>query len=266
MKKYSLTIKIFRHSQKALNDFFIFLQAVYNGIWLGLLNADSLQAIDEVYYDETRMYSSTAYNKKGLHMWEQEMIKEYFQNCRRLLLVGAGGGREVYALEKMGFNLESFECNHKLREFGNQLLEKEGLKSIISPLERDVCPVVNDGVCDGVIVGWGAYMLIQNSIRRTAFLRGICSQITYEAPILLSFFAREKDAWELKITALVGNFFRLLLGRALLETGDYMDRNYVHYFTESELALELQTANLNLIYYSAKPYGHAIAKIAFITD
>jgi hypothetical protein len=251
--------KMYKRSQDLLQKYFALLQTLLNGFWLGVLSSDSLHKIDEMYYENSSMYYSADYNRRGLQKWEQAMIENYFQDCRRLLLLGAGGGREIYGLQKFGCAIEAFECNPKLLDFGNKFLREEGLNAQIKPVQRDACPASRQKY-DGAIIGWGAYMLIQGRKRRIGFLRSIGAQLEAGAPLLLSFFTRNGDSRKFKATASVGNVFRFFLRRERLQTGDSLEPNYVHYFTENELKNELNEAGFKLLYYSSKNYGHAVAQ------
>ena len=254
-----LHLRLYKQSRKLLRKFLILIETVFTGFWLGVLSYQSLLRIDETFYNDSDIYCSPKYNKKGLLKWEHEAIEKYFQNCQSLLLIGAGGGREVYALLNMGYDVDAFECNPKLQEFGNKFLVDEGFTTCIKTVERDACPKSNS-TYDGVIIGWGAYMLIQGSARRAEFLRTVRSQIADEANILLSFFTRSSDSWQLRNIASIGNIVRFLLSRDSLAVGDSLAPNYVHYFTESELTKELDDAGFELLYYSSKGYGHAIGQ------
>jgi hypothetical protein len=242
-----------------LRQFSILLETVFNGLWLGVLSYRSLLKIDEAFYNDSDTYRSYEYNRKGLLKWEEEMVERYFRGCKSLLLIGAGGGREVRALQKMGYKVEAFECNPTLQEFGNTFLADEGLTPCIQMLERDVCSK-GDSRYDGAIIGWGTYTLIQGFDRRAKFLQTLRSQINDEANILLSFFTRGGDSWQMKNIAFIANMVRFLLRRDRLEVGDSLAPNYVHYFTEPELVKELDYAGFDLIYYSNKSYGHAIGR------
>ncbi len=252
---------VYKQSRNLLRQYYIFLQTVFEGFWLGVLNRDSLVTIDEKFYHGQNMYSSVEYNKKGLTTWETEMINNYFQHCRDLILIGAGGGREVYALQKLGYRVAAFECNSKLQEFGNKFLADEGLVPSISFGERDICPPPGNGKYDGAILGWGSYMLMQGRALRINYLRSLRDQLTDEAPLLLSFYTRSSDDWKLRNIPRIGNVFRLLLRREYLEIGDRFEPTYVHYFSEAQLAGELDEAGFSLSHYSSKSYGHAVAFI-----
>src|SRR5262245_21605165 len=98
------------------------------------------------------------YNRKGLWAWEQEMLERYFPAGARVLVASAGGGREMLALHRLGYEPDGFECNDRLRTFANDFLCGEGLLVTIHPASRDSCPA-GLGLYDAAVVGWGAYML-----------------------------------------------------------------------------------------------------------
>ena len=172
-------------------------------------------------------------------------------------MAGAGGGREILALRQLGYDAVGFECNARLVSFANRLLSGEGVGGEVLPAPRDgVAPGL--GNYDGVIVGWGAYMLIRGRAARVEFLRSLRRHVPDDAPILLSFFTRSEDQTFFKLSAAVGNVLRRLLGRERLELGDGLAPNYVHCFTEGEVALELAEAGFELVSYQTDGYGRAI--------
>jgi hypothetical protein len=98
-------------------------------------------------------------------------------------------------------------------------------------------------------------MLIQDKERGIPLLRNLQQQLKEHSPILLSFagprlsvvpkWFRESDT------------IRFLLKRHVLETGGYLNVNYVHYFTRGEIASEMRQAGFQLVLYSTDSYGHA---------
>lgn len=213
--------------------------------------------IDRVYYASTAKYTDSGYNRSGLWTWEREMITRYFGRCRCLLIVGAGGGREVLALTRLGFEARGLECNRKLVEAANRLLAAEKLPPTVQYAPPNTCPSGGTSY-DGLVVGWGAYMLIQGRAQRIALLRSMHAQAPPDAPVLISFFSRPASAKRFLIIAAVGNMLRRLLGRERLEPGDDLEPEYVHYFTQEEIATELQEGGFKLVFYDSQPYGHAV--------
>src|SRR5690242_14925828 len=85
------------------------------GFWLGILDRSSLQAIDEAYYDNliaTSLrgsgidYTGSEHNLRGLFPWEETAVKTHFPAASSVLVIGAGGGREVIALQQLGYGAE----------------------------------------------------------------------------------------------------------------------------------------------------------------
>ena len=103
------------------------VNAILSGFWLGIMNESSLDFADEMYYGRVKMYSKDSYNTSGLYDWEKLRIEKYFSNAKSILLLAAGAGREVFALSKMGFKVESYECNLKLIEYGNVILKENNV-------------------------------------------------------------------------------------------------------------------------------------------
>jgi hypothetical protein len=229
----------------------------FTGAWLALLSDRWRFAIDQEYYGGEAMYRSATYNESGLLEWERAAIDAHFRGCRTVLVPAAGGGREVLSLRREGFEVEAFECHPEFVRVANELLQRHGLGQV-SLAPRDTCPAF--GRCfDGAIVGWGAYMLIRGRARRVQFLRQLRAQLAPCAPILLSFYAQQTGYRRLWLAARIGNALAWLSRGEPVELGDYLVPNFVHFFTEQELASELCDSGFELAEFRANPYGHAVA-------
>jgi hypothetical protein len=102
-------------------------------------------------------------------------------------------------------------------------------------------------------------MLIPGREKRIAFLRQLRSLVTDGAPVLLSFFAAEDNNRHLQRVARIANIFRRILRRPLVEVGDDLVPNLVHYCSEESVAAELKSAGFELAFYNVTDYGHAVA-------
>jgi SAM-dependent methyltransferase len=240
-------------------------RAAFVGMWLGLLDRDTLHEADALYYRRVRMYHDERYNLSGLFGWEVNAVDQHFSSCRSLLVASAGGGREVVGLERRGLEVFAFECNPELVQAGNELLSREGLKTRIAPAARDECPTPLPK-CDGAIVGWSGYMLIQHRTRRIRFLRQLRAQLPAGGPLLLSFFVRSADSRNQRLTAAIANVLRRLRGRERIEIGDDLTPNFVHRFLEAEIAAELEAGGFRLVEFSTAGYGHTIAQAVDALD
>lgn len=237
------------------------LRGLFEGIWLGVLSREQISRIDEVYYDRATMYMTESYNRIGLWSWEQAAIDAHFDRVRKIVITSAGGGREVVALAKAGYEVVGFEPHVDLVRFGNQLLAADGLTAEIRLSERDRWPAT-DVDADGVIVGWGGYMLIAGRHHRVAFLREAAKRLPVHAPLLLSFFPRKGENMRFRLVMLVANLLRRLLRRDTVAFGDALAPNLVHFFTRTEVAAEMSEAGFELVDFGtgADGYGCAVGR------
>ena len=236
-------------------------RALFVGTWLGLLDREALHATDELYYRRALKYHDAQYSLSGLFPWEIAAIDRHFQGSRSVLVTAAGGGREVVALERRGLDVVAFECNPELVQSANELLSREGLRSRVALAPRDECPD-EIPMCDGIIIGWTSYTLMQHRSTRVHFLRQLRSHVPHDAPVLLSFFAQRKTARYLRTVAATANVFRMLRGRQRAELGDDLVPTFAHHFQENELAAELEAGGFRLVEFSQSGETHAVARAA----
>lgn len=242
------------------------LNGAFDGFWLGVLDPAALARLDDDFYaagrdafDGTAFdYTSGEHNLRGLYDWEAEAIERHFPAGGRVVITGAGAGREVIALLRQGFDAIGFEPNATLVKAGERLLQEHGHAGRLRQCPRDGFPA-EATACDAVVVGWGSYMLIPARVRRVEFLRAARTVLPDGAPLLCSFFVRPDDRYFVVVNR-VAQPFRRLRQAPPTELGDSIGPNYMHYFTREEIASELAEAGFALVDFGAEPYGHAIAR------
>ncbi len=254
-----LLAKLYFASYAALVRLTAGLAACFTGVWLGLLPRRVLYTIDAAYYDSQRYYRTDVYNRRGLWPWEQRAFDTYFAGCRSVLVAAAGGGREVLALRRLGFDAQGFECHPDLARFANQLLEQDGQPSDIKLAARDTCPDFSR-TYDGLIVGWGAYMLIRGREQRIEFLRQLRKHAELDTPVLLSFFHLAGGIRRYQIAAAIGSALAWVLRGERVEVGDFLVPNFAHFFTRQELEGELRAGGFELVFFATDEYGHAVGR------
>lgn len=243
--------------------------ACFQGFWLGVLDREALARIDEHYYRGRRetlggrafLYTEDEYNLQGLQDWEAAAVNEHFPAGQRVVVTGAGTGREVYGLLEQGFDAVGYEPNEELLASGRDFLRRHGHVDRLHPSDWDLFPseVERSG---GVVVGWGSYSLIPARDRRIAFLRAARRALPAGAPILVSFFLRVRDARYFGGVAAIANVFRRAARRERVDRGDTLNPYYAHYFVRDEIAAELEAAGFLLVAFEPAPYGHAVARAA----
>lgn len=241
--------------------------AVFDGVWLGLLSRAQLHELDERFYDgrvervdgQAERYDDDTYNSRGLFDWEDAAVRSHFPAGVRLVVTGAGGGREVIALLEQGFDAVGYEPNWRLAAAGADFLSRRGHPGRLLPVKRDVFPSEVES-CDGVVVGWGSYMLIAGRERRIAFLRAARRRLGEADPILLSFFAYSERPRYFAVVAAIANAVRHVRRQDPVEVGDAIAGNFLHCFTRAEIEAELAASGFRLVDFQLSPYGHAIGR------
>ena len=262
MTSIPLKINLYFDLNEKIKDSPPWLKAIFKGFWLGILSRRELQMIDRIYYEQTSDYCDESYNKSGFFEWERKAFMKFFQSCQTILVAAIGGGRETIALNRLGFDVDGFECNRQLFEFAEKLFEQENVEGEFHLAPPDA--VWHFGrIFDGAIVGWAAYMLIQGRARRIDFLKRMRAQMQEGAPLLVSFYARRSDDIYFKRIYAIANFFRLLLHREKVELGDdLLSISFAHWFSEAEINAEFAESGFEMIYHSAQKYGHAVGLAA----
>jgi len=190
----------------------------------------------------------------------KERIEKYFSNAKSILLIAAGGDRETLALSKMEFDVDSYENNATLIEYGNVFLQKNKTDIKIKYLPSDSVPE-DVKKYDGIIIGWSAYSHIRGYKKRLSFLVGLYPFLHKETPLMISFLTKEERGRQDKIVKIVSNFFRILKNKYKTEPGDILLSYFAHFFTEEEIKNELIQSKFMVINYYNIDYGCVIASI-----
>ena len=254
----SILLSIHSLSWRFLEGLHGVARGLWSGLWLGLLSREHLHRIDQLSYGSSKSYTGADHNLSGLFGWETEAIDHYFQGLRRLLLLGAGAGREVTPLLDRGFDIDAFECHEGLRQAGNDLLARQGPRCSIQTMERDRCPKLEDRY-DGVIIGWGMLTLVQGRQTRSQMLRDLRSAVPAGAPMLMSFYVLGGPHRRYRMAGRYEAASRSILGRDRLEFGDDLSPGFAHFFTRETIEEELREAGWRLELFDCRTYPHAVA-------
>ena len=255
---YKVVSHFSRLSFRCVKNLTEFLDGLFSGFWLGVMSQESLDYTDEIYYKQTKYYTEEKYNKSGFFDWEKPFIEKYFTGPGDILLIAAGGGREVLALTQMGHNIDAYECNRQLIEFGNSLLEKNNIDKKIKYLPRNSVPS-EVKTYDGIIIGWGAYSHIEGRVRRMAFLSALRPFFKEGVNLMISFMWIANKNWKDRMIINISNFFRLFRGKFRSESGDRLVPDFIHYFDVEEIRKEITHSGFKILDFSIKDYGCLVA-------
>jgi 2-polyprenyl-3-methyl-5-hydroxy-6-metoxy-1,4-benzoquinol methylase len=259
MPRRDHVLSLFERSARALQLCVASLNAIHQGVWLGLFDNEKLQNVTNSYYEKRDFYRQSQYNNKGFFTWEEQSINAYFAECRHILVGAAGGGREVIALARSNYEVTAFECVPELVKAAENLIKTGNLSARIYYAEPNRVP---DGLgkFDGMILGWGAYMHIQGRANRIQFLKELHQHLKEDAPLLLSFAIRDEETRFYSWVYHIARVIRYLRRADAPESGDTLPDSFDHYCTENELRAELEEANFEILHYLRTPYAHAVAR------
>jgi hypothetical protein len=248
-----------RVEQKTLDA----VDAVFTGLWLGAMGDGSRGAADAAYYEVAREpvgdrrlgYRDEGYARRGLFEWEEAAIAAHFPAAGRIVVTGAGSGREILALLERGYDAYGYDPDAALVAAGRPVVGGDRLR-VCDPDAFPESGTRNDGV----VIGWSSYMHVMGRNARIALLRGARVTLAPRSPILLSFFMRQGGEKTLRLTAATANVIRRFRGSAPAELGDTIGNVTFHLFTAEEIEAELAAGGFELVELHREPYAHAIAR------
>lgn len=242
-----IRLRLFSCSRRVLGGAHRLIEALHAGFWLGILDRDQLNAIVFQHYGAAELYGTAEHNLYGLFPSENDLMRDYFKECRSVLVAAAGGGREMIALGRTGVRVEGFECNPRLVEKCKEFLAEAGVPGRILNAPPDQVP---SGLqeYDGAIVGYGAFAHIVGRTKRINFLRDLKSHLHPRAPLMLSVGRRPEGARYYNWIYQIARAIRFLRGSADgIELGDDLLDCFTHRFVQSEARSELQEAGFTVL-------------------
>jgi hypothetical protein len=252
------------------------LHALANELPVVLHDAELERQCIEEHYGPRALYREPRYQTRGLWPFEQRALQQFFPAPpARLLVPGAGTGREVLALHALGYQVDGFEPAAPMVALANRALVGAGA----SPLRQMTLQAWSthpDGRFDAILAGWAMWTHILGHADRIHALqafRAVCPA----GPVLLSFDRREPYADHTERGALdqalhppatdrIGRFTRVLLRQRILRrspvergTG-FRNGVFVHWVDEAELREEGRAAGYRVAYYEhdGSRYPHAV--------
>ena len=132
---------------------------------------------------------------RGLFPWEEELLEPPFPQSGRILIGGAGGGREAIALLQRGYHVVAFDPSPELVRAGSAavisaggVLLRAGYEDVVHSSRGEDTAFANvfDDSFDGVVLGWGSFSLIVSDAERLSLLQAL-RLLAPRAPVVLSF-------------------------------------------------------------------------------
>lgn len=175
------------------------LKEFISGLSFSLLSPEGL------FYLTTMVYNAKKGNEnKGLFEWESEWFENDLPDPpARLLVGGAGAGREVKVLIKKGYYIVAFDPAARYVEKAKQENTEKNCLAYLTGSYEDLLnehsgnstmnqAVHTYGPYDAVILGWGSFTHISETHMRVALLQKL-KQLCPQGPVLISFWMRENS-------------------------------------------------------------------------
>lgn len=232
------------------------LRAAHQALWLGLLETEALNEVTRSLYSSSSGFDSEEHNFGGLSPWEREVVRKHFTGCQRILVAGAGGGREALALATLGFTVTAFDFCDTLTAACRKHVHKAGFSVEVLDAAPDALPEGLD-LYDGIFAGRGFYHHIPNRRRRMEFLKCCRAHVAPEGPLFLSdFFSRPSVSMGHRKIQFIANTIRWLRrSHEAVELGDWLSDCMQHAFLQSEIESELRQGGFRPELYAISPVG-----------
>lgn len=163
-----------------------------------LASDDVLDAYNALAYSATARYRPDAAGVQGdWFVWERVAVAQWFPKApARVLVGGAGGGREARQLLSAGYQVVAFDPVRALAE-GLAAQQRPGLQVFEGRYESlpDLIETVGDrrvrrlddlGPFDAAIMGWGSLAHVRRAADRVSAIRRLASVVS--GPLLLSVY------------------------------------------------------------------------------
>ena len=233
------------------------LESLAQAVWLGLLDARQLNQVTWASYNRNSGFDSPAFNmEQGLWPWEREAIQRHFAGRNNILVAGAGGGREVIALARLGYEVTGFDFSPPLVSAARRHIEQTGCKARMLAAPPSAVPELS-AVYDALLIGRGFYHHMPGKANRVAFLAACNKALKPEAAVILAdFHTRPADAKGPRRTWSIAKFIRRLSNnKEPVELGDALGCDFHHLFTREEIADEFAAAGFRLEEFIATSFG-----------
>ncbi len=197
----SLRAKAILALDRGLHDFHQFAGELRDELLVAWTTPTERDAITASIYASQPTYSEGGRMfRDGLFAWESAVLDSpHFPRAGRVLLGGAGGGREIAALIERGYDVSAFEPSDlyaqalaSAQRSRRSTVVRASYSHLIdavagrpSPLET----LVRTSKFDAVILGWGSFSHVIDPAERESLLRATHS-LAPRAPVLLSYLPR----------------------------------------------------------------------------
>ncbi len=230
--------------------------------WLAVLRDAELQAITDRFYRSDGHLRQREYNLGGLNFLEARLAREHFAAVGRVLVLGAGAGREAFGLAREGFAVDAVDCNPALLEAAAAWAEAlDGdARARLRLLQRAPGDLTGlEAGYDAVLIGLGAYTHVVGRPARVALLEGLATLAGPEAALLLSFYGTRGGGrgWLLGATRALA---RVARNPRIPEPHERLGDTYDRWFAPGEVEGELAAAGWRPVEAAERGLRYLVAR------
>ena len=235
------------------------------------------EAINRIVYSGKDSYLPGGWIfEEGLFDWERmAFATPPFPPGGRILLGGAGGGRELHVLCGMGFDVVAFEPSERLCEgarqsvsaYPNSTVVRASYGDLVTAAERRPGPLAAHALntsFDAVLFGLASFNYVFTESDRRALLRATRA-IAPKAPLLLGFVSRPQGAETGRLDRLrpaIRRLFKLLKAPSARCPGDSFTSytGFIHDLTLDEVRTAADRSGYRIVYcrQGPPPHPHAL--------
>jgi len=250
-KLVNIGFKLSSFLWKILYRLDVFIEALF----LSALSPKKKTSFIVKYYSRNKRYVSDKMTLNGPFEWELRVIDAYNFENKKVVIIGAGGGREAYFLAKKGCEVSAYEADKSMVKYMKTFF----VKNKVDKVRAEYLPVntIPSEICDIFWMGWGVYTHIVGRETRINILKQIREIVRHDGLVLISFWRNinneERSREILKISKRL-NFHKVEKGES------FRNGLWGKFFTKDEIIEELECAGFSLIYFNEKNYGCALLK------
>lgn len=246
-------------------------ESAHSAVFMGLIDDATFQEYDSYPYGQWEGGLEVGEDKdEQLPLWFRNWVVQLPSNSR-ILVVGAGGGRELRLLHKLGHDVSGLEYDVDLALHTKAFLEGETETSQIPVLnvKRFETPGLKEPF-DAIVISRFYLSYIHNRARRINFLSQLRGALKEDGQLATDYFTRSDNpksagAILFRVQKPVANFLRALRGRGFspIETGDHLDPKVPllhHHYTSEEIESELISSGFQTVSQDKTWYGWSVAK------
>jgi hypothetical protein len=247
-----------RDAEKALRD----------ELLLSLTTNEERSALTVAIYDDRAVYLPGGKRHGGLFDWEVKLIaNRRFPKTGKILLGAAGGGRELHALTRIGYEVHGFEPAPQLLAGAMRSIQAPGRGKVLAGDYRALIDAQHGGPLgelaaeryDAAILGWGSYSHVLDRDTRIALLRAV-KILCPTGPVIVSFIPKHFGGGEVTPWLLAVRKVMPLIARGDPRSDLIFDptAGFFVIFSRKALAAEAGEAGYELAVHGESPDGHAM--------